>query len=126
MKVRFLSAMLTVMTAVMLAPLAAFGQVAADGVPDIQGLFTFRTITPLQRPKELAGKETLTAEEAAEYEEYRNRRLNRDLFDPITGAPWAGYAPRAEGGVLSYNYGLYNILAGARAKEMDAEEAAKH
>ena len=24
------------------------------------------------------------------------------------------------------NYGLYNILAGARAKEKDAEEAAKH
>ena len=30
-------------------------------------------------------------------------RLNRDLFDPITGAPSAGYQPRAEGGVLSYN-----------------------
>ena len=109
---RFLSAVFTVMAAVMMAPLAAFGQVAADdwtpprtadGVPDIQGLFTFRTITPLQRPKELAGKETLTDEEAAAYEEYRNRRLNRDLFDPITGAPWAGYAPREEGGVLSYN-----------------------
>ena len=109
---RFLSAVFTVMAAVMMAPLAAFGQVAADdwtphrtadGVPDIQGLFTFRTITPLQRPKELAGKETLTAEEAAAYEEHRNRRLNRDLFDPITGAPWVGYAPREEGGVLSYN-----------------------
>ena len=74
-----------------------------DGKPDIQGTFTFRTITPLQRPKELAGKTTLNSEEAAAFEEYRNRRLNRDLFDPITGAPWAGYAPRAEGGVLSYN-----------------------
>ena len=75
----------------------------ADGRPDIQGLFTFRTITPLQRPEELAGKATLTAEEAADFEAYRNRRLNRDLFDPIEGAPWAGYAPRAKGGVLSYN-----------------------
>jgi hypothetical protein len=109
---RFLSAVFSVIAVVLLAPLAAFGQAAADdwtlprtpdGVPDIQGLFTFRTITPLQRPKELAGKQTLTAEEAADYEAYRNRRLNRDLFDPITGAPWAGYAPRAEGGVLSYN-----------------------
>ena len=112
MSARCLSAVFTVMTVVLLAPLTAFGQAAADhwtpprtphGVPDVQGLFTFRTITPLQRPKELAGKETLTAEEAADYEAYRNRRLNRDLFDPITGAPWAGYAPRAEGGVLSYN-----------------------
>ena len=74
-----------------------------DGKPDIQGTFTFRTITPLQRPKELAGKTTLNTEEAAAFEEYRNRRLNRDLFDPITGAPWAGYQPRSEGGVLSYN-----------------------
>ncbi len=109
---RFLTALLTIIAALFLAPSPALGQAetegwtpprTADGKPDIQGIFTFRTITPLQRPKELAGKATLNAEEAAAFEEYRNRRLNRDLFDPITGAPWAGYAPRAEGGVLSYN-----------------------
>ena len=74
-----------------------------EGVPDLQGIYTFRTITPMQRPESLEGKVTLTAEEAANFEESENRRLNRDLFDPITGAPSAGYAPRAEGGVLSYN-----------------------
>ncbi len=109
---RFLTGLFTVIATLLLAPLPALGQAetdrwtpprTADGSPDIQGLFTFRTITPLQRPKELAGKATLNAEEAADFEAYRNRRLNRDLFDPITGAPWAGYAPKAEGGVLSYN-----------------------
>ena len=29
--------------------------------------------------------------------------MNRDLFDPETGAPSAGYQSRSEGGVLSYN-----------------------
>ena len=75
----------------------------ADGKPDIQGTFTFSTITPLQRPAALEGKETLTAEEAATFEASENKRLNRDLFDPEKGAPSAGYAPRAQGGVLSYN-----------------------
>lgn len=75
----------------------------ADGVPDIQGTFTFSTITPLQRPATLSGKDTLTAEEAATFEAEENKRLNRDLFDPEKGAPSAGYAPRSQGGVLSYN-----------------------
>ena len=94
-----------------LAPLPAMaqsngdGEVArtADGQPDISGLFTFRTLTPLERPEVLEGRETLSAEEAAQYEAAERIRLNRDLFDPETGAPSAGYQPRAEGGVLSYN-----------------------
>ena len=51
----------------------------------------------------LAGKATLTDGEAEAFEASENTRLNRDLFDPIKGQPSAGYAPRAEGGVLSYN-----------------------
>ncbi len=74
-----------------------------EGVPDLQGTFTFRTITPMQRPEQFEGRATLSREEAAEFEASENTRLNRDLFDPIAGAPSAGYAPRAEGGVLSYN-----------------------
>ena len=74
-----------------------------DGQPDISGIFTFRTLTPLQRPTTLGEKDTLTAEEAAAFEAAERTRLNRDLFDPETGAPSAGYQSRAEGGVLSYN-----------------------
>jgi hypothetical protein len=74
-----------------------------DGKPDIQGTYTFSTITPLQRPAALNGKDVLTPEEAAAFAASENIRLNRDLFDPEKGAPSAGYAPRSQGGVLSYN-----------------------
>ncbi len=74
-----------------------------DGQPDVSGIFTFRTLTPLQRPTQFQGRENLTTEEAAAFEASERIRQNRDLFDPETGAPNAGYQPRAEGGVLSYN-----------------------
>ena len=72
-----------------------------DGQPDISGIFTFRTLTPYQRPEQFEGRETLNAEEAAAFEASERRRQNRDLFDPEKGS--GGYAPRSEGGVLSYN-----------------------
>ena len=74
-----------------------------DGQPDVSGTFTFRTLTPLDRPTQFEGRENLTAEEAAAFEASERRRQNRDLFDPETGAPNAGYQSRAAGGVLSYN-----------------------
>ena len=74
-----------------------------DGQPHISGIFTFRTLTPLQRPLALEGQGTLSLEEAAAFEATERTRLNRDLFDPISGAPSAGYQSRSEGGVLSYN-----------------------
>ena len=73
------------------------------GDPDISGIFTFRTLTPYQRPEQFAEQEVLDAETAAAFEASERTRQNRDLFDPIEGARNAGYAPRAEGGVLSYN-----------------------
>ena len=115
MKCRFCARFLFAGLVILFVPESMFGQggphessqvsslQTPEGVPDLQGIYTFRTITPMQRPEALEGKVTLTAEEAANFEESENRRLNRDLFDPITGAPSAGYAPRAEGGVLSYN-----------------------
>jgi hypothetical protein len=74
-----------------------------DGKPNLAGIYSFSTITPLQRPDALAGKTTLNDEEASAFEASENKRLNRDLFDPEKGQPSAGYAPRAQGGVLSYN-----------------------
>jgi hypothetical protein len=54
----------------------------ADGQPDLQGIWDFRTVTPLERPAEFADKPTLTDQEAAEYEkkavESRNADRNRD------------------------------------------------
>ena len=79
------------------------GMRTPDGQPDVSGLFTFRTITPFQRPEQFADLETLDQETAAQFEASERIRQNRDLFDPETGAPNAGYQSRAEGGVLSYN-----------------------
>jgi len=110
MHIRCLVATLSVLAVTMLvqAPTAAQSPKwtpprTPDGKPDIQGTYTFRTITPLQRPETLAGKNVLTAEEAAAFEASENKRQNRDLFDPEKGAPSLGYAPRSQGGVLSYN-----------------------
>ena len=38
-----------------------------DNRPDLQGVWTFGTVTPLERPPELAGK-ALSAEEVARFE----------------------------------------------------------
>jgi len=67
------------------------------GFPDLQGTYTFRTITPLERPPELSDRPTLTPEEAKEWEAFENRRQNRDLIIDSVGG--AGYPP----GVISYN-----------------------
>ena len=39
-----------------------------DGQPDLQGIWSNATLTPLERPRELAGKQFFTEKEAAEYE----------------------------------------------------------
>ena len=58
------------------------------GAPDLQGVWDYRTMTPLERPRELAGKETLTAEEAAAYEKVQNARLDDYDRSPSVHAKW--------------------------------------
>ena len=50
----------------------------AWGDPDLMGVWDFRSLTPLQRPRELAGKSVLTVEEAAAYERERVALLDKD------------------------------------------------
>ena len=84
-------AFVTVIAFVWLAPLPATGQALPQtpwGDPDLQGIWTGSTLTPLERPRDLAGKEFLSEEEAAALEQRadRNRfveRLPRD-GDPGT------------------------------------------
>src|SRR5262245_63253630 len=52
-----------------------------DGQPDLQGVWSFATITPLERPAELAGKQFFTDKEAVEYEKGVLQRTNRDRRD---------------------------------------------
>ena len=56
------------------------------GDPDLQGIWDYRTITPLERPEELAGKAVLTDEEAAEFQAQRNasRHKDRRVADGLT------------------------------------------
>jgi len=61
----------------------------ADGQPDLQGVWTNATITPFERPVELAGKAALTPEEAAAAE----KRAAANRTDD----------PPAAGGVGTYN-----------------------
>ena len=75
-------------TAMMLAPVATLGQSTDPstartpwGDPDLQGIWTSATRTPLERPANLAGREFLTEEEAAELTEL----LTADGVDPLRG-----------------------------------------
>ena len=76
------------------------------GAPNLQGVWDFRTITPLQRPADQTGREFLTEEEAAAYAEGQIRRQNRDLIDSAKGG--LNYAPEADGGVVPYNEFWYD------------------
>ncbi len=87
----------------MLIPTAASAQSdtprTLDGKPDLQGVWDFRTITPLERPDDLAGREFLTEEESAELEQQavdRNDRL--DLPSEVRTEPLP-----AGGNVGAYN-----------------------
>jgi len=57
-----------------------------DGQPDLQGVWTNATVTPLQRPAQLGTKEFFTAEEAAAFEKQRIQQGNADLVEGERGA----------------------------------------
>ena len=93
---RSLAAVFTMIAVVALAPVFAAAQSASTtapartpwGVPDLGGVWDFRTTTPLERPDEFAGKKELTSEEAAA----QKARARAQLIDrlPQAGDP-GGY-----------------------------------
>ena len=99
MSYRSLAAVCTLIAVVMLLAAPAAAQTMPRtpwGAPDLQGIWDFRTITPLERPEELGDKAFLTAEEAAAAEQAEVER-NLEL--------WAAEAQRTEAGG---NVGAYN------------------
>jgi hypothetical protein len=56
-----------------------------DGQPDLQGVWRFSTVTPLERPAEFADKPWLTAEEAKVYQTQRLAALNLDTSPERAG-----------------------------------------
>ena len=79
----------------LLAPISAMGQNAPrmpGNKPDLQGIWSNATITPLERPQDLAGKTSFTPEEAAAYEKQVRTRNDGDRRDANPDADLAvGY-----------------------------------
>jgi len=94
---RVLAATLTSIAVGSLMPIAAAGQGRAsaadtrtsprtpDGQPDLQGIWTMATFTPLERPANLAGKEFFTEAEAAAL----SQELTADGVDPLAATALA-------------------------------------
>lgn len=84
---QFLNSMCCVTVAIAIVswtPGSAAGQAklrTPDGQPDLQGTWSFATITPMERPANLAGKEFFTEKEAADYEKDLVERNNKDRRD---------------------------------------------
>src|SRR5216683_3693167 len=73
------------------------------GAPDLQGTWDFRTVTPMERPPELAGKATLTEKEAAEYERRMVEQRNADKRHDTKVTGTANGTAVTEDVALAYN-----------------------
>jgi hypothetical protein len=75
----------------------------ANGHPDLQGVWDFRNVIPLERPSQYASKEFLSDQEAAEFEKSAAERLDMDRRDDdptrtpavVNGAPATADVARA-------------------------------
>ena len=121
-----------------LAPAVVVAQSAEDGNawrtpwgdPDLQGTWTNRTTTPLERPRNFADQSVLTDEQRAELDAQAARNLNRPPPPGSTGAYnsfWLDRGTRTEQTSLIIDPPDGRLPAKtARAKDMDAPfEAAR-
>ena len=110
-----------------LAPVAA-GQTGdiprtSSGRPDLSGTYDVSTLTPMQRPAELAEKQFLTDEEAAEI---AAQELERNIARQANSAPDRGAPPQGGDGSTGAagNVGGYNsfwIDRGTGAFQIDGQ-----
>ena len=87
---------------VALAPISAAAQTSAApttpwGAPDLQGVWDFRSLTPMDRPRGLGEKEVFTAEEAATFAQDTITRESRDIDESLL------HLEVAKGRVVPYN-----------------------
>ena len=90
MRRRMLAPLLAVSAAALLSAAPAVPH-QPWGDPDLEGVWTYATMTPLERPRDLAAKSVLTEAEAAEYERQTlarqattNNTAGPDWWDPGT------------------------------------------
>ena len=89
---------------------------AADGHPDLQGVWTNATVTPMQRPPALSGKATLTDAEAREFEKKQAEELQS--VDGKSESPLLAAAG-------SNGTGGYNVLFIDRGSELARVDGVK-
>ena len=79
-----------------------------DGQPDLQGVWTNNTVTPLQRPKNLAGKEFYTDAELAEVQKAQRERY---ALDEQEGEPAANHSgvPGAPAENVHYDHAQFGL-----------------
>jgi len=79
-----------------------------DGQPDLQGAWTNNTVTPLQRPKALAGKEFYTDAELAEIQKRQRDRLTDNY---VEGEPPANHSgvPGAPAEYVHYDHAQFGL-----------------
>ena len=111
---RHLAAACTAIAVLALAPGGAATQGAGEtepprtpwGAPDLQGVWDFRSITPMERPDDRADQEFLTAEEAARLEQETLDRNQELLLRPAQRTTVTESVDRGEDGAP----GFYNNL----------------
>ena len=109
---RSMAAACAVAAAVALTPLPAAAQPAETaeaprtswGAPDLQGVWDFRSLTPMERPADLGDKAFLTEEEAAELEQQEVARNEELLNRPARRTTATDSVDRGEDGAP----GFYN------------------
>src|SRR5438094_5915072 len=105
------------MAALMLVVLSAAGQTAKgpwtpprtpDGQPDIQGVWTNNTVTPLQRPKALGNKEFYTDKELVDLQKGQQDRL---AVNDVEGEPQANHSgvPGAPAEYVHYDHAQFGL-----------------
>jgi len=80
-----------VAVAMVLGAIGLSAQHRARALPDLQGYWSTGTVTPLQRPADLAGKEYFSEQEAAEYERTWLERFRKNLPEEDLQAPDLDY-----------------------------------
>lgn len=79
------------------------GPRTSRGQPDLTGTWDFRTVTPLERPAEFAGKATLTEQEAIDYARRLVEERNADSNHGTTKRKTVNGTAETEDVALAYN-----------------------
>ena len=122
---------LSVMTAAQSAGTPAALPRTPWGVPDLQGVWDTRTMTPLERPEQFSDQAFLTDEQAAEYERQTIERRNDDNLRHTTHAKyWLDYgnqlyADKRTSLIVDPPNGRVPPLTQAGQRRTDARRAAR-